>query len=286
MSAKIKKATHFGEIKIGEKTIACAVLEDGTRVITQNSFQKALGKSRQRQRRDDGDDRLPVFLDYKGLIPFIDKDIASSTWNPILFQHIGGGVAHGYKATLLPDVCEIYLKARDAKVLPTNQQHVADECDIIIRALAKVGIIALVDEATCFQYERDCSELQRLLTKIIADDVTAWVRRFKKSFFDEYKRMYGLTPPEPCPSHIGHFINRYVYKELSPEVLAKLREVNPVDEKTGRRRHTHHQWFKPTGLDALDKQLVKVSTIMGISQDIKDFASYYERLNSSQLRLF
>ena len=60
-------------------------------------------------------------------------------------------MASGYRAELLPDVCEVYLKAREAGVLPTNQKHVAKQAEILMRGLAHVGIIALVDEATGFQ---------------------------------------------------------------------------------------------------------------------------------------
>src|SRR5437879_3431429 len=39
------KATHEGPLKIGDATIECAVLQDGTRVINQRSFLKAIKRS-------------------------------------------------------------------------------------------------------------------------------------------------------------------------------------------------------------------------------------------------
>ncbi|MBK9585468.1 MAG: hypothetical protein IPO55_06130 [Alphaproteobacteria bacterium] len=47
MSEKILKATHEGEINIGNSVIPCAVLENGERVITQSGFMRALGRARQ-----------------------------------------------------------------------------------------------------------------------------------------------------------------------------------------------------------------------------------------------
>src|SRR5580658_3514637 len=44
-SAKMQKATHIGELHIGELAIPCAVLEDGTRVLTQEGFLIAIGRS-------------------------------------------------------------------------------------------------------------------------------------------------------------------------------------------------------------------------------------------------
>jgi hypothetical protein len=72
-------------------------------------------------------------------------------------------LASGYRADLLPIVCEVYLQARDAAVLPPNQQHVAKQADILMRGLAHVGIIALVDEATGYQEFRAKDALSRIL---------------------------------------------------------------------------------------------------------------------------
>src|SRR5947208_1388168 len=38
-------ATHTGELNIGKLVIPCAVLEDGTRVLTQQGFLEAIGRS-------------------------------------------------------------------------------------------------------------------------------------------------------------------------------------------------------------------------------------------------
>ena len=57
-------------------------------------------------------------------------------------------MAYGYRATLLPNVCEVYLKACDARVLRSSQLPVSERAEIVMRGLAKVGIIALADEAT------------------------------------------------------------------------------------------------------------------------------------------
>ena len=43
--SKILKATHTGQLNIGPITIECAVLQDGTRVLTQSSFLRAIGQS-------------------------------------------------------------------------------------------------------------------------------------------------------------------------------------------------------------------------------------------------
>lgn len=69
---------------------------------------------------------------------------------------------------------EIMLNARDCALskktsLGVNQQTVINRCDIIVRALAKVGIIALVDEATGYQEDKNRAkdELQKFLKSFL-----------------------------------------------------------------------------------------------------------------------
>lgn len=155
MSEKILKATHTGKIHIGNNIIPCAVLEDGTRVLTQQGFLKAIGRSGQPAKgRGSQLEKIAPFIAPKNLKPFISKELEYSTF-PVRFKPIKGARAFGYKAELLPKVCEVYLNARDAGALPKYQLNFAKACDILIRGLAHTGIIALVDEATGYQYIRD-----------------------------------------------------------------------------------------------------------------------------------
>ena len=46
----IPKATHEGTLRIGTTKIQCAVLQDGTRLLTQSGFLLAIGRSRTPER--------------------------------------------------------------------------------------------------------------------------------------------------------------------------------------------------------------------------------------------
>src|SRR5690606_26546861 len=92
---------------------------------------------------------LPPIMQGQALRPFISDEVLERA-QPIPFR-IGGSRALGYEAELLPDVCDLYLAARAAGTLPQNQQHIAIQAEILTRGLARVGIVALVDEATGYQ---------------------------------------------------------------------------------------------------------------------------------------
>src|SRR6266536_56882 len=144
----IPKATYEGILTIGDMEIPCAVLEDGTRVLTQSVVMIALGRARQAKGRQyyDADVNLPAFLTAKNLKRFIPQEL-TVTSSQIEFKTLGGGSggrAFGYRAELLPKVCGVFLDADAAGVLDHTQKHIAERAMILIRGFASVGIIALI----------------------------------------------------------------------------------------------------------------------------------------------
>lgn len=245
----IQKATHSGELKIGKAVIRCAVLEDGTRVLTQRDFLQAIGRSG-KPAAGRGSADFPSFekgsplVDSENLKPFISNALASSM-SPIQFRVPEGPRAWGYKAELLPKVCEVYLQARDANSLRKNQLKFAFACDVLMRALAHVGIIALVDEATGYQEVRDRLALQKILDLFISKELSSWAKRFPDDFYKEMFRLKGWQwqgMKINRPSVVGHYTNDVVYQRLAAGVLDELKRINPPDE-TGHRKHRHHQWL-------------------------------------------
>jgi len=61
----------------------------------------------------------------------------------------------------------------------------------LIRGLARVGIIALVDEATGYQEVRARQELQRILEAYVQAELRPWIKTFPDEFFKEIYRLQG-----------------------------------------------------------------------------------------------
>lgn len=112
--ASTPQATHEGVLCLGNAEIPCYVLQDGERVISTRGVMKAPGR-RWRGRKYVGTE-LPVFLEAKNLKPFISQEL-STVLSVIEFRMPCGVRAEGFKAKLLPLLCETYLRARDAGVL-------------------------------------------------------------------------------------------------------------------------------------------------------------------------
>ncbi len=117
-------------------------------------------------------------------------------------------------------------------------------CNLTVRALSRVGITALIDEVTGYQEIRDRQALQKILDKYITDELAKWTKTFPDEFYQELFRLKGLEYPTANgkkPSYVGHWTNDIVYDRLAPGVKNELKKKNPRQQKTGTRRHKHHQ---------------------------------------------
>jgi hypothetical protein len=266
-------------LRIGEIEIECYVLQDGTRVITQASMLQALGRHRKANVRPEGGaTRTPAILQGKAISRFLTDDILEMG-RPISFRPPTGGKANGYRAELLPALCEVYLRARDGNALPKSQMHVAVQAEILIRGLAQVGIIALIDEATGYQDFRANDALARILEAFIDKELQAYVQTFPTDFYRELFRLRGLTfPDSPVqrPRYFGHLTNDIVYKRLAPGVLDELKVVTAKNDK-GRPKHKLFQHLTTNiGYPKLREHLGSVVMLMKLSDNWDDF---YPKLN-------
>lgn len=289
-SSLFPKETHAGAIKIGEQLIPCSVLEKGIRVFSTRGIHRALGSKTKGGRGRDalataaeatGAPLLPTFLASPALKPFIPDDLMVPLISPIQYKpKHGGRTAFGYEATLLPRICEVILDANDKGGLKESHKDLAKTAGILLRAFARLGVIALVDEATGYQEDRARDELNRILEAYIAKELLPWTKRFPDEYFKQAFRIHGWEYREGSvrsPRYLGKLINKTVFEPMPPGVLDELRRVNPPNE-SGYRRHRHHQFLTlNTGLPHLDKQIVAVTTLMRVSDTKERFWELFEK---------
>lgn len=284
-------ASYAGILRIGDMELACAVLEDGTRVLTQAELLVALGRHRKANVRNvEGEENIPPVLQGERLKPFISNELLEKS-KPIKFRTAQGAAASGYRAEILPQICEVYLKARDAGALLKQQGHIAVQADVLMRGLAHVGIIALVDEATGFQAARTADGLAKILEAFVQKELRKWVRTFPAEFYEQLCRLRDVAfPParNQFPQYFGHLTNNIVYDRLAPGVKEELKKVTPRDE---RGRHKHRLFQRLTediGHPKLREHLASVVTLMRISPDWEAFERHLDTALpkwSDQLRL-
>jgi len=282
---KILKATHFGKITIGEKELTCAVLEDGTRILSSTAMFKAFDKVRKGKSKEENRvTNMPSFIDANNLKPYIDKAFTEGTEFSIKYIAKNKSILNGYKAEILPIVCDVYLQARQDSVLTPNQKPTALAAEILIRSLSKIGIISLIDEATGYQEERERDELQKLLSLYVREEFLPWTRRFPLDFYKEMFRLKGWEYKGNAKSPlVGQYTNKFVYDVLPEMVLDELRNKNPLvknksNENKFYRKYKFHQFLTENiGISHLDKHLASVITIMKLSDNWEHFESLFNR---------
>lgn len=288
LEAKAKKAalplaTHGKEdrpLKIGDSNIPCYVLSDGRRMIVQRGMLTALDMSQGTAGRGGGD-RIAKFASTKGVSAFINNQLLEVIKNPILFVTPNGNTAYGYEATVLADLCDAVLEARKNGGLHYQQEHIAQKCEILVRSFAKVGIIALVDEATGYQKDRAKDALAKILEAFVAKELQPYVKKFPIEFYEGMFRLRGLAfNPESVkrPPYFGHLTNDVIYRRLAPGVWKELKsKVQKTPE--GRPKHHLHRLLTPTvGDPRLHDLITKVTTIMQLSNKWGDFKVKLDQL--------
>ena len=265
-------------LRIGVLEIPCYVLDDNRRVIVMRGMLMALDMSQGTAARGGGD-RLVKFVNTKGISPFVSDQLHNVISKPIRFR-AGGVSAHGYEATVLADMCEAVLEARKEGNLHYQQEHIAERCEMLIRAFAKLGVVALVDEATGYQEVRDRTALQAILDKYLRDELAAWAKRFPDEFYKQIFRLRGWAWQGMAvnrPQVVAHYTTDIVYERLTDGILEELEKRNPKTQK-GSRPARHHQWLtEDVGHPALAQHLYAVIGLMRISPDWETFVDFLDR---------
>jgi hypothetical protein len=282
-------AINEGGLHLGDLELMCVVLPDETRVISQATFLKALGRSRS-FRGGTGvtstAGKIPFFLQKEAFKPYL-TEMEDMPAKPIFYRTKSGKRAVGYNALLLPRVAELYLKLRDdlmasRGVVPAQYQLYIKASDILIRGLADVGIIALVDEATGFQNQRAKDALAKILEQFIAKELRPYIKTFPDEFYENMYRLRNLTfvrDYNKRPQYFGQLTNDIIYARLAPSVLEELKRVTPKDNKGRLKHHLHRRLTDDVGHPKLREHLASVVTLMKISGDYRGFHDLLDQVH-------
>lgn len=286
----VPQATHSGIWDINRERkllLRCYVMNNGERVLSLRGTSKAMGLT------GSGSTALVKNLSTRWIAPYLTEDLkewlnmAARNEAPIYLTNHGGKFTP-FRAELFIDLCKAYIEAQRDNALPSeHQQMVASRLLMIMTAFAKVGLIALIDEVTGYQDDRDRTELQRILAKYISADLLSWAKRFPDEFYKQMFRLkkwdYHGTKKSPLA---GKITNEYVYQYLPDGVLNELRRKNPVSTQTRRRKNRHHQFLtEETGIKHLDHQLQQTLALMKASDDWNEFDKLFRKSMGQPLQI-
>lgn len=254
-----------GTLEMGGMNFTCHVLNNHKRVIVTREIVRALTGTI--------GGNLKGYLATANIRKHIDPEIL--TKNTITFKIPGTQYeANGYEATVLVEICDAYLKARDEGNLTSIQRKLAKQAEIIMRASAKVGIIALIDEATGFQKIRAENALRLKLQAFIAEDMQEWARMFPNEFFFELARLENIHySPRNRPIRWGKYILTFVYRAVDPDVTNELKKRTPNPHKG----ENLHQWLQEFGREKVTAQIHQVIGMMKSCKTIDEFKEKFNK---------
>lgn len=282
----VPQAQHTGTLTIGNVSFPCSVLTDGTRILTQSDFMTGMGMYYSGWVANNPVDKsgsadIPHFLAFKGLKVFVDIHLGGLQSVTVKYRTERGALAHGIRAEIIPKICDVWIDADKETKLGKRQKVIATQARLLMRALAHVGIISLVDEVTGYQKVRARDELQKILAAYIAPELLPWAKRFPDTFYEHLHRVRGwkYAPGTSArTAYIGKLTNALVYEQLPRGVLDELRAKNPRDPETKRRKHTHHELLTADiGHPHLEKQILTVTTLLSVSDDWDEFTRLFSK---------
>jgi hypothetical protein len=200
------------------------------RILTQSDFMSGMGMYysgwvAQNQAKNQSSADIPHFLAFKSLEPFIYKHLGDLQSITVRYRTQKGSLAHGIKAEIIPKICDVWIDADEHGKLGARQKQIARKAKVLMRALVDVAIIALIDEVTGYQLERDRDALHKILEAYIAKELLPWTKRFPDEFYQQMFRLQGwqYSPlSTKRPRLLAQLTIPTVYDKLPPGVLTAV----------------------------------------------------------------
>jgi hypothetical protein len=107
-----------------------------------------------------------------------------------LLEGVTNKTVRGITAETFLEICKAYVAAlNDAALRTARQREIAAQAGMFLAACSKVGLIALIDEATGYQYDRAEDALRLKLRIFLEDEMRQWEKTFPDQLWVEFGRL-------------------------------------------------------------------------------------------------
>lgn len=262
---RIPKATWWGVLPIGEVELPVFVLDNGLRVVSRTGATGILSDRK-------GGGNLENYLKVGALEKYLPPDLSGLS---IEFEiHITNKTVAGFSAETFIEICRAYVQALSDGALDTDRQReIAVKASMFLASCAKVGLIALIDEATGYQYDRAADALQVKLKAFLAEEMREWEKTFPDELWAEFGRLTNWKGAVTSrPRYWGHLVTELVYGYLDPDVTKWLKEHHPQP----RHGRNWHQWLSDQY--GLKKLVQHIYTLIGIAKACHNMVELREKM--------
>lgn len=247
-------AKWHGTLMIGSGEVAVYVLEDGRRVISRRSATNLLTSRK-------GGGNLENYIGVEALKGYLPEDLPDQMieFDIPEVQHKN---VQGMSAETFLEICTAYMQALDDGNLQTDRQkEIAVKAGMFLASCSKVGLVALIDEATGYQYVRGEDALRFKLKIFLEEEMRKWESTFPEELWLEFGRLTNWSGPiSQRPKYWGKLVMELIYEYLDPDVAEWLKKHNPNPKKG----QNHHQWL--SSQYGLKKLLEHIWMVIGLAK--------------------
>jgi hypothetical protein len=260
-------AKWAGILSIGDLDLPVYVLDDGRRVISRTGATSILTEGK-------GGGNLESYIRVGALKNYLPEGLPGQMIEFSIPEVVNKSVA-GMSAETFLDICRAYVTAlNDPNTkLTERQRDIAIKAGMFSVAVAKTGLIALIDEVTGYQYARAEDALQVKLRAFLADEMRKWERTFPNELWIEFGRLTGWKGSViQRPKYWGKIVMEIIYEYLDPDVAKWLKDHAPKPQH-GR---NYHQWLSEQY--GLKKLIEHIWMVIGIAKTCRTMPELKDKM--------
>lgn len=127
------------------------------------------------------------------------------------------------------------------------------------------------------------NEIEELKRNYIGE-LSKWTKKFPDVLYEELFRIYNLrnTDITKRPKFIGAWTNKYIYNELPTGVLNELKIRTPKSKNRKYILNFHQTLTIDLGEPNLNGQILKIITLLKVSDDKGQFKSLFNKIKSRE----
>lgn len=283
------KATHYGTWMLDKEKdikIECYVMDNEERVLSLRGAARTIGLT------GNGSQALTRNLNTQWIAPYLSEKLKDwlerANRNELpRYKGVRGREFLPFEASLFVDLCTAYIDAMHDGVLQTEKQvQTAKRLYAMMTAFAKTGLVAVIDEVTGYQADRDRDALQKVLEAYISEELLPWAKRFPDEFYKQMFRLKGWEYKGKAKTpYAGKLTNDYIYHYLPKGVLKELKNKTPKSRAGNRTNRFHQHLTEDTGLPNLDKQLQQTIALMKASDTWDEFDKLFKKAMGEPVQL-
>ena len=275
----IPEARYPGVLNLAGVEIPVYVLSDGQRVISRIAATKVLTDSKTRQAD------LESYLRVESLKPFLHIDSVRARMVTFRLKEVEmlKQEVMGLPSDLFIEICQAYVSALNASAdaesgvsLTDRQKEIAVKAGMFLGACAKVGLDALIDEATGYQYLRPEDALAIKLKLYLEEEMRKWEKTFPDELWVQFGRLTNWKGAvHQRPKYWGKLVMELIYEYLDPDVAQWLRDNAP--KPIG--KLSYHRWMtEQYGLKKLIEHIWKVIGVASTCERMDELQHKMEQL--------